>query len=162
MEIIMSNKYIPLTITKQYDGTECTYTLTKVTPNKVIPNKDTTATIKQFDAAFFKLIINKYFALGQNEKCSSAEIQTVLRENAKCDDDLWLAGFNFTLSNLQYCPQYRSFLNYIKSLDGVSEVRFNENGVRNRGFKGIKLKEDPMEMYNNERLNEDDTSEMDL
>ena len=39
----MSNKYIPLTITKQYDGTEYTYVLTKVTPNKVIPNKETTA-----------------------------------------------------------------------------------------------------------------------
>ena len=54
MEIIMSNKYIPLTITKQYDGTECTYVLTKVTPNKVIPNKETTTAIKPFDMAFFK------------------------------------------------------------------------------------------------------------
>lgn len=140
MEIIMSNKYIPLTITKYYDGTECTYTLTKVTPNKVIPNKDTTATIKQFDVAFFKLIINKYFALGQNEKCSSAEIQTVLRENAKCDDDLWLAGFNFTLSNLQYCPQYRSFLKYIKSLNGVEETRYRDDKIQIRGFKGIGIK----------------------
>ena len=49
----MSNKYMPLTITKQYDGAEYTYVLAKV-----IPNKETTATIKPFDAAFFKLIIN--------------------------------------------------------------------------------------------------------
>lgn len=136
----MSNKSIPLTITKYYDGTECTYTLTKVTPNKVIQNKETTAVIKPFDVAFFKLIINKYFALGQNEKCSSAEIQTILRENAKCDDDLWLAGFNFTLSNLQYCPQYRSFLKYITLLDGVEETRYRDGKIQIRGFKGIGIK----------------------
>ena len=140
MEIIMSNKYIPLTITKQYDGAECTYVLTKVAPNKVIPNKETTTAIKQFDAAFFKLIINKYFALSQNEKCSSAEIQTILRENAKCDDDLWLAGFNFTLSNLQYCPKYRLFLDYIKSLNGVEETRYRDDKIQIRGFKGIGIK----------------------
>ena len=135
MEIIMSNKYMPLTITKQYDGAEYTYVLAKV-----IPNKETTATIKPFDATFFKLIINKYFALGQNEKCSSAEIQTILRENAKCDDDLLLSGFNFTLSNLQYCPQYRSFLNYIKSLNGVEETRYRDGKIQIRGYKGIGIK----------------------
>ena len=140
MEIIMSNKHIPLTITKCYDGTECVYTLTKVIPNKVIPNKETTTAIKPFDVAFFKLIINKYFVLGQNEKCSSAEIQTMIRENAKCDDDLWLVGFNFTLSNLQYCPQYRLFLNYIKSLNGVEETRYRDGKIQNRGFKGIGIK----------------------
>ena len=140
MEVIMANKYIPLTITKQYDGAECTYVLTKVTPNKVILNKETTAAIKPFDVAFFKLIINKYFAFGQNEKCSSAEIQTILRENAKCDDDLWLAGFNFTLSNLQDCPQYRSFLNYIKSLNGVEETRYRYGKIQMRGYKGIGIK----------------------
>ena len=103
-----NNKSIPLTITKQYDDAECIYTLTKM-----IPNKETIAVIESYDVVFFKLIINKYFVFGQNEKCSSAEIQTMLRENAPYDDDLWLAGFNFTLSNLQYCSQYRSFLNYI-------------------------------------------------
>lgn len=72
MEITMSNKSIPLTITKQYDGTECIYALTKVTPSR-----ETIATIESFDTVFFKLII-KYFVFSQNEKCSSAEIQTIL------------------------------------------------------------------------------------
>lgn len=130
-----NNKSTPLTITKQYDNVEYVYTLTKV-----IPNKETTTAIKPFDAAFFKLIINKYFVFDQNEKCSSAKIQTVLRESAKHDDDLWLAGFNFTLSNLQYCPQYRSFLKYITSLDGVKETRFRNNGSLVRGYKGIGIR----------------------
>lgn len=130
-----NTKSIPLTITKHYDGTECIYALTKVTPNK-----ETTTTVKSFDVAFFKLIINKYFAFGQNEKCSSAEIQTILRENAKCDDDLWLAGFNFTLSNLQYCEHYRAFLKYIKSLNGVEETKYRDGNIQYRGFKGIGIK----------------------
>ena len=135
MEIIMPNKSIPLTITKYYDGAECIYTLTKVTPSR-----ETIATIESFDVVFFKLIINKYFVLGQNEKCSSAEIQTILRENAKYDDDLWLAGFDFTLSNLQYCSQYRSFLKYIVSLNGVEETRYRDGKIQIRGYKGIGIK----------------------
>lgn len=130
-----NNKSIPLTITKQYDDAECIYTLTKM-----IPNKETIAVIELYDVVFFKLIINKYFVFGQNEKCSSAEIQTMLRENAPYDDDLWLAGFNFTLSNLQYCSQYRSFLNYIKSLNGVDETRYRDDKMQKRCFKGIGIK----------------------
>lgn len=130
-----NTKSIPLAITKYYDDVECIYTLTKV-----IPNKETIDAIKPFDAAIFKLIINKYFVFGQNEKCSSAEIQTMLRENASYDDDLWLAGFNFTLSNLRYCQQYRLFLNYIKSLNGVEETRYRDSKIQNRGFKGIGIK----------------------
>ena len=92
--------------------------------------------------------------------CINSDIQLCLVENA---NNLIVKTIGFKLNNLQYCGHYRAFLKYIASLNGVSEVRFNENGVRNRGFKGIKLKEDPMEMYNNnEQSNEDDLSEMDL
>lgn len=135
MEIIMSNKSIPLTITKQYDGTECIYTLTKVTPSR-----ETITAIESFNnGALFENIINEYFILNPNAKCASNEIQTILRENATCDNALFI-GFDFTLSNLQYCEHYRAFLKYITSLDGVKEVRFRSNGVQVRGYKGIGIR----------------------
>ena len=135
MEIIMSNKYIPLTITKQYDGTECVYTLTKV-----IPSKETISAIESFnDNALFENIINKYFILSPNAKCTKDDIQALIWEQAVCDNALFI-GFDFTLSNLQYCEHYRAFLKYITSLDGVKETRFHGNGLRVRGFKGIGIK----------------------
>ena len=71
MEIIMSNKYIPHTITKHYDGTECVYTLTKVTPSR-----ETIAAIESFNNnALFENIINKYSILGPNAKCTKDDIQ---------------------------------------------------------------------------------------
>ena len=128
-----NKKSIPLTITKQYNGVECIYTLVQV-----IPNKETIAAIESFDsAALFTNIINKYFVFGQNRKCSRAEIQTILQENVSCDEDIRLAGFDFTLSNLQYCEQYRSFLKYIASLDGVKPTKLGYRYKRYRGFKGI-------------------------
>ena len=128
-----NKKSIPLTITKRYNGVECIYTLTQV-----IPNKETIAAIESFDnATIFANIVNKYFVLGQNRKCSRAEIQTILQENASCDENIQLAGFDFTLSNLQYCEQYRSFLKYIASLDGVKPAKLGDRYTRYRGFKGI-------------------------
>ena len=128
-----NKKSIPLTITKRYNGVECIYTLTQV-----IPNKETIAAIESFDnATIFANIVNKYFVLGQNRKCSRAEIQTILQENASCDENIQLAGFDFTLSNLQYCEQYRSFLKYIASLDGVKSTNLSDRYTRYRGFKGI-------------------------
>ena len=115
--------------------------------------------MEECDISFFSKLIQMYFVLDEKAKCINSDIQLCLVENA---NNLIVKTIGFKLNNLQYCGHYRAFLKYIASLDGVSEVRFNENGVRNRGFKGIKLKEDPMEMYNNEQLNEDDTSEMDL
>ena len=131
-----NKKSTPLTITKQYNGVECIYTLTQV-----IPNKETIAAIESFDSAtLFANIINKYFVFGQNRKCSRAEIQTILQKNASCDEDILLAGFDFTLSNLQYCEQYRSLLKYIASLDGVKPTRLCDRYTRYRGFKGIGIK----------------------
>lgn len=135
MEIIMSNKSIPLTITKYYDGTECMYTLTKV-----IPSKETIAAIESFDNnVLFENIINKYFILGPNAKCTKDDVQALIWEQAACDSALFI-GFDFTLSNLQYCEHYRAFLKYITSLDGVKETRFRGNGQLVRGFKGIGIK----------------------
>ena len=135
MEIIMSNKSIPLTITKYYDGTECTYTLTKVTPSQ-----ETIAAIESFNNnVLFENIINKYFVLGPNAKCTKDDIQTLICEQATCNSALFI-GFDFTLSNLQYCEHYRAFLKYITSLDGVKETRFRGNGVQVRGYKGIGIK----------------------
>lgn len=132
MGIIMSNKSIPLTITKQYDGTECIYTLTKVTPSK-----ETIAAIESFNNdALFENIINKYFILGPNAKCTKDDIQALIWEQASHDNALFI-GFDFTLSNLQYCEYYRAFLKYITSLNGVKETRFHGNGLHVRGFKGI-------------------------
>lgn len=131
----MSNKYIPLTITEQYDGTECTYTLTKV-----IPSKETITAIESFNNdALFENIINKYFILGPNAKCTKDDIQALIWEQAACDSALFI-GFDFTLSNLQYCEHYKAFLKYITSLDGVKETRFRGNGARVRGFRGIGIK----------------------
>ena len=128
-----NKKSIPLTITKRYNGVECIYTLTQV-----IPNKETITPIESFDnATIFANIVNKYFVFGQNRKCSRAEIQTILQENASCDENIRLAGFDFTLSNLQYCEQYRSFLKYIASLDGVKPTKLGDRYTRYRGFKGI-------------------------
>lgn len=130
-----NNKSIPLTITKYYDGTECIYTLTKV-----IPSKETITAIESFDNnVLFENIINKYFILGPNAKCTKDDIQALIWEQAAYDNTLFI-GFYFTLSNLQYCPQYKSFLKYITSLDGVKETRFRGNGQLVRGFKGIGIK----------------------
>lgn len=135
MEIIMSNKYIPLTITKYYDGAEYVYTLTQVTPSQ-----ETIAAIESFDNnVLFENIINKYFILGPNAKCTKDDIQALIWEQATRDNALFI-GFDFTLSNLQYCEHYRAFLKYITSLDGVKEVRFRCNGLQVRGFKGIGIK----------------------
>ena len=136
MEIIMSNKSIPLTITKCYDGTECVYTLTKV-----IPSKETTAAIESFNNnALFENIINKYFILNPNVKCASNEIQALLREQATHDKALFV-GFVFGCDNLQYCEHYRAFLKYIMSLDGVKEIRFQKDGLQVRGYKGIGIRD---------------------
>lgn len=130
-----NNKSIPLTITKYYDGTECIYTLTKV-----IPSKETITAIESFDNnVLFENIINKYFILGPNAKCTKDDIQALIWGQAACDNTLFIR-FDFTLSNLQYCPQYKSFLKYITSLDGVKETRFRGNGQLVRGFKGIGIK----------------------
>ena len=135
MAIIMSNKYIPLTITKYYDGTECTYTLTKVTPSR-----ETTAAIESFNNnALFEGIINKYFILGPNAKCTKDDIQALICEQATCDNALF-TGFDFTLSNLQYCEHYRAFLKYIMSLDGVKDTRWRDGKIHPRGFTGIGIK----------------------
>ena len=135
MEIIMSNKYIPHTITKHYDGTEYVYTLTKVTPSR-----ETIDAIESFNNnALFENIINKYFILGPNAKCTKDDIQALIWEQAACDNALFI-GFDFTLSNIQYCEHYRAFLKYITSLDGVKETRFHGNGLHVRGFKGIGIK----------------------
>lgn len=131
----MSNKYIPHTITKYYDGTECIYALTKV-----IPSQETIAAIESFDNnVLFENIINKYFILGPNAKCTKDDIQALIWERAPHDNALFI-GFDFTLSNLQYCEHYRAFLKYIMSLDGVKETRFHGNGLHVRGFKGIGIK----------------------
>ena len=135
MEIIMSNKSIPLTITKYYDGTECIYTLTKVTPSR-----ETITAIESFNNNdLFENIINKYFILSPNAKCTKDDIQALIWEQATHDKALFV-GFDFTLSNLQYCEHYRAFLEYIASLDGVKETRFRGNGLQVRGFKGIGIK----------------------
>lgn len=135
MEIIMSDKSIPLTITKQYDGAECIYTLIKV-----IPSKETITVIESFDNnVLFENIINKYFILGPNEKCTKGDIQALILEQAACDNNLFI-GFDFTLSNLQYCEHYRAFLKYIESLDGVKDTRWRNGKIQTCGFTGIGVK----------------------
>lgn len=131
----MSNKSIPLTITKYYDGTECIYSLTKV-----ISSKETITAIESFNNnVLFENIINKYFILGPNAKCAKDDIQALIWEQATHDKALFV-GFDFTLSNLQYCEHYRTFLKYITSLNGVKETRFRGNGTQVRGYKGIGIK----------------------
>ena len=132
----MSNKYIPHTITKYYDGTECVYTLTKV-----IPSKEMIATIESFDNnVLFENIINKYFILNPNAKCTKYDIQALIWKHAICDNALF-AGFVFKRGTLQYCEHYRAFLKYITSLDGVKEIRFRNDGLQVRGYKGICIRD---------------------
>ena len=132
----MSNKYIPHTITKYYDGTECVYTLTKV-----IPSKETIAAIESFDNnVLFENIINKYFILNPNAKCANSDIQALIWKHVVCDNALF-AGFVFKRGTLQYCEHYRAFLKYITSLDGVKEIRFRNDGLQVRGYKGIGIRD---------------------
>lgn len=132
----MSNKYIPHTITKYYDGTECVYTLTKV-----IPSKETITAIESFDNnVLFENIINKYFILGPNAKCIKDDIKALIWEQTAHDKDGLFAGFVFKRGNLQYCEHYRAFLKYITSLNGVKETRFSGNGVQVRGYKCIGIR----------------------
>lgn len=136
MEIIMSNKSIPLTITKQYDGAEYVYTLTKVTPSR-----ETITAIESFDNnVLFENIINKYFILGPNAKCTKDDIKALIWEQTTHDKYGLFAGFVFKHGNLQYCEHYVAFLKYITSLNGVKETRFRGNGAQVRGYKGIGIR----------------------
>lgn len=131
-----NTKSIPLTITKRYDGAECVYALTKVTPSQ-----ETITAIEPFNNnnALFENIINKYFILSPNAKCTKGDFQALIRERAAHDKALFV-GFDFTLSNLQYCEHYRAFLKYIKSLNGVEETKYRDGNIQYRGFKGIGIK----------------------
>lgn len=107
---------------------------------KVIPSKETITVIESFDNnVLFENIINKYFILGSNEKCTKGDIQALILEQAACDNNLFI-GFDSTLSNLQYCEHYRAFLKYIESLDGVKDTRWRNGKIQTRGFAGIGVK----------------------
>lgn len=142
---MVKNNYIPRSIVKQYDGIECTYILAKVEHSKEIANQIESLN----NEALFGKIVEKYFILGRDRFCASAEIKELLRKQSILDEDILLAGFNFK-SDIQYCHQYRAFLKYIACLDGVKESRFQDK----RGFTGIKLKEITCGMYDSNQENE--------
>lgn len=113
--------------------------------------------MEECDMSFFSKLIQMFFVLDKDAKCTKGDIQLCLVENA---NNLIVKTIGFKLNNMQYCGHYRAFLKYIASLDGVEETRWRDGKIQNRGFSGIKLKEDPMEMYNDETSNE--VNEMEL
>lgn len=88
------------------------------------------------DAEFFSGLINEYFKRGDGTFTGRAELQEYVLKHGG-DIKFRVCGFN--LNNLNYCPRYRCFLNYIRSLDGVEECKKRLNGANVRGFSGIAL-----------------------
>ena len=129
------NNYIPLSIVKQYDGTECTYILAKVEHSREIANQIESLN----NEALFEKIVKKYFDLDKDGFCSSAEIKNLLREHSISDEDIILAGFNFK-KDIKYCRQYRAFLKYLLSFKGVKEDRGYINSKQFHGFRGISIR----------------------
>ena len=111
------------------------------------------------DMSFFSKLIQMFFVLDKDAKCTKGDIQLCLVENA---NNLIVKTIGFKISNLAYCGHYRAFLKYIESLNGVKEVRVQHNNMTVRGFSGIRLKEDPTAMYTETNEGGDGQTDMEL
>lgn len=115
--------------------------------------------MEECDMSFFSKLIQMFFVLDKDAKCTKGDIQLCLVENA---NNLIVKTIGFKISNLAYCGHYRAFLKYIESLDGVKDTRWRDGKIQTRGFTGIKLKEDPTAMYAENIENSDDECSMEL
>lgn len=115
--------------------------------------------MEECDMSFFSKLIQMFFVLDKDAKCTKGDIQLCLVENA---NNLIVKTIGFKISNLAYCGHYRAFLKYIESLDGVKDTRWRDGKIQTRGFTGIKLKEDPTAMYTENVENSDNEGSMEL
>lgn len=115
--------------------------------------------MEECDMSFFSKLIQMFFVLDKDAKCTKGDIQLCLVENA---NNLIVKTIGFKISNLAYCGHYRAFLKYIESLDGVKDTRWRDGKIQTRGFTGIKLKEDPTAMYTENVENSNDEGDMEL
>ena len=115
--------------------------------------------MEECDMSFFSKLIQMFFVLDKDAKCTKGDIQLCLVENA---NNLIVKTIGFKISNLAYCGHYRAFLKYIESLNGVKEVRVQHNNMTVRGFSGIRLKEDPTAMYTETNEGGDEQTDMEL
>lgn len=115
--------------------------------------------MEECDMSFFSKLIQMFFVLDKDAKCTKGDIQLCLVENA---NNLIVKTIGFKISNLAYCGHYRAFLKYIESLDGVKDTRWRDGKIQTRGFTGIKLKEDPTAMYTENVENSDNDGGMEL
>lgn len=115
--------------------------------------------MEECDMSFFSKLIQMFFVLDKDAKCTKGDIQLCLVENA---NNLIVKTIGFKISNLAYCGHYRAFLKYIESLDGVKDTRWRDGKIQTRGFTGIKLKEDPTAMYTENIENSDNDGDMEL
>ena len=115
--------------------------------------------MEECDMSFFSKLIQMFFVLDKDAKCTKGDIQLCLVENA---NNLIVKTIGFKISNLAYCGHYRAFLKYIESLNGVKEVRVQHNNMTVRGFSGIRLKEDPTAMYTETNEGGDGQTDMEL
>ena len=115
--------------------------------------------MEECDMSFFSKLIQMFFVLDKDAKCTKGDIQLCLVENA---NNLIVKTIGFKISNLAYCGHYRAFLKYIESLNGVKEVRVQHNNMTVRGFSGIRLKEDPTAMYTETNEGDDGQTDMEL
>ena len=122
---------VPSKIITEHNGYTCEYKLVKVT---AWLSKDKSETLLDTE---FEELFSTFFVLDKGSRCTRKDIQKTLSENA---NNVLVKAIGFKLDNLQYCSQYRAFLKYIASLDGVKESRFKYEGGFGQGFKGIKVK----------------------
>ena len=115
--------------------------------------------MEECDMSFFSKLIQMFFVIDKDAKCTKGDIQLCLVENA---NNLIVKTIGFKISNLAYCGHYRAFLKYIESLDGVKDTRWRDGKIQTRGFTGIKLKEDPTAMYTENVENSDNDGDMEL
>lgn len=115
--------------------------------------------MEECDMSFFSKLIQMFFVLDKDAKCTKGDIQLCLVENA---NNLIVKTIGFKISNLAYCGHYRAFLKYIESLDGVKDTRWRDGKIQTRGFTGIKLKEDPTAMYTENVENSENDGDMEL
>ena len=122
---------VPSKIITEHNCYTCEYKLVKVT---AWLSKDKSETLLDTE---FEELFSTFFVLDKGSRCTRKDIQKTLSENA---NNVLVKAIGFKLDNLQYCSQYRAFLKYIASLDGVKESRFKYEGGFGQGFKGIKVK----------------------
>lgn len=91
------------------------------------------------DFVIFGKLVDKLLDKDAQSFLSTADLMQTLIEHRDLVE-LKLSGIQ--PEKRHYCPRWRAFTAYLKSLDGVSETRQRIDGTITRGFLGLKLKAD--------------------